>query len=105
MPMDDFLPLLGVVPFLAIVVLGVAWHFGRSSSLLEGWARKNGYRIIDKEYRTFFRGPFFWTTGKDQTVYHVTVEDQHGRRRSGFVRCGGWFLGLLSDNVEVRWDD
>ncbi len=67
MDMDDLFPVLAMVSFLAVAVLGVAWHFGRSSSLLEGWARRNGYRIIDKEYRTFFRGPFLWTTGKDQT--------------------------------------
>jgi hypothetical protein len=27
-----------------------------------------------------------------------------GGVRSGWVRCGSWWLGLLSDQVEVRWD-
>ena len=103
--MDSLFLIPVAIGLLAVVGLSVAWHYGRSSALLEGWAQRHGYRIVAKEYRTFFRGPFFWTTGKGQTVYYVTVEDQHGQLHNGFVRCGGWFLGLLSDHVEVRWDD
>jgi hypothetical protein len=87
-----------------VVVLGLTWHYGRSSSLLHQWAERNGYRVVRQQYRNFFRGPFFWTTTKGQTVYYVTVEDDAGNRRSGWVRCGGWLFGLLSDHVEVRWD-
>jgi hypothetical protein len=88
------------------VLLGLTlwWHFGRSSSLLHQWAEKNGFRIVRQEYRSFFKDPFFWTSSKGQTVYYVVVEDSAGTQRSGWVRCGGWWLGLLSDNVEVRWD-
>ena len=28
----------------------------------------------------------------------------NGSVRSGWVRCGGWWLGLRSDEVEVCWD-
>jgi hypothetical protein len=87
-----------------LIFLALWWHFGRSSSLLHQWAAKNGYRIVRQEYRYFFKGPFFWTSSKGQTVYYVVVEDSGGTRRSGWVRCGGWWLGLVSDNVEVRWD-
>ncbi len=103
--MDALGPILFIALFVVFAVVAMLWHFGRSSSLLQQWADENGYRVIDKEYRTFFRGPFFWTTSKGQTVYYVTVEDDEGRIRRGWVRCGGWFLGLMSDNVEVRWDD
>jgi hypothetical protein len=88
-----------------LVAVTIWWHFGRSNSLLHQWAEKGGYRIIRQEYRTFFKGPFFWTSTRGQTVYYVEVEDYKGNRRSGWVRCGGWWFGLLSDNVEVRWDD
>jgi hypothetical protein len=97
-----------VVVFAVIVVLGVLiiiWHFGRSDALLQQWAQRNGYRLLDHRYCWVFKGPFFWTTSKGQTVYRVTVEDEQGRRRSGWVRCGGWFMGLISDKVEARWDD
>jgi hypothetical protein len=100
--MEGIFVFLGVA---ALVILTLVWHFGRSSSLLHQWAAQNGYRIISQQYRNFFKGPFFWTSGKGQTVYYVVVEDSIGNSRRGWVRCGGWFLGLLSNNVEVRWDD
>jgi hypothetical protein len=103
--MDPLLPILLIAGVAAFGGLMLWWHFSRSASLLDRWAERNGYRVLDREYRSFFKGPFFWTTSEGQTVYHVTVEDKEGRRRTGWVRCGGWFLGLLSDNVEVRWDD
>lgn len=90
--------------FAVLAVLAIVLHFGRSGSLLQQWAMKNDYQIIRQEYRSFFKGPFFWTSTRGQTVYYVVVEDSDGNRRSGWVRCGGWWLGLLSDNVEVRWE-
>jgi hypothetical protein len=93
--------------FLVMLLLTVAilvWHSHRSRRLLERWAERNGYRISDADYRNVFRGPFFWTTAKGQTVYRVTVETKGGVRR-GWVRCGSRRLGLLSDHAEVRWDD
>jgi hypothetical protein len=95
--------------FLALVVvvfvLYFCWHFGRSNSLLHQWAAENRYHILSQEYRSFFKGPYFWTSTKGQTVYYVVVEDSDGNKRSSWVRCGGWWFGLLSDNVEARWDD
>ena len=51
------------------------------------------------------RGPFSWTTSRSQTVYRVFIEDRFGRIRSGWVRCGSWFFGLSSEQIEVRWDE
>lgn len=98
--------ILGLVPLMfCLVAVAVWWHFSRSRSLLQKWADENGYRLLAKEYRTFRRGPFFWTSSKGQTVYRVSVEDKAGQVRSGWVRCGGWWLGLLTDHTEVRWDE
>ena len=94
------------IPLVVLIVVGsLVWHFSRSRSLLEQWATANGFQILDSEYRSFRRGPFFWTTSKSQTVYYVKVRDREGRTHSGWVRCGSWFLGLWSDRTEVRWDD
>src|SRR5262245_6689499 len=94
-----------VVLALTLCVASLVWHSRRSRSLLERWAAPNGYRVIDADYRDFFRGPFFWTSSKGQTVYRVTVEVGTGIIRRGWVRCGGRWLGLLSEHVEVRWDE
>jgi len=62
-------------------------------------------RIVSRVHRLLFRGPYFWTTSKGQTVYRVTVEDKPGGLRTGWVRCGGWWLGLMSNHVEACWDE
>jgi hypothetical protein len=87
------------------VIFTLVWRYGRSGSLLSEWAAQNGYRIIHEEYRYLRKGPFFWTTSKGQTVYYVVVLDSAGNKRRGWVRCGSWWFGLLSDKVEVRWDE
>lgn len=93
------------VAFAVFAVVLFVWHFARSNSLLHEWAKRHHYGILRQEYRWFFKGPFFWTSSRGQTVYYVVVEDRHGNQGQGWVRCGGWFLGLLSDEVEVRWEN
>jgi hypothetical protein len=90
-----------IMLFVVFVVLGLTWHFGRSHTLIQSWADRNGYQILRRQYR-FFKGPFLWTSTSGQTVYFVEVEDSHGTIRRGLVRCGSWWFGLLSDTVEVR---
>ena len=103
--MKDGAAILILPVLLLLAVAGLAWHFSRSRSLLEQWAMENGYELLHTEHRNLFRGPFFWTSSKGQTVYYVKVRDRNGATRSGWVRCGGWWLGLLSDKTEVRWED
>ena len=102
--MREMQGLFAIAAVAVLIILSLWWHFGRSSSLLHDWAENNEYRIIRQQYRYFFRSPFLWTSTKGQAVYYVVIEDSAGASRSGWVRCGGWWFGLLSDNVEVRWD-
>ena len=88
-----------------LMVASMIWHFSRSRSVLEQWAEANGYEILHSEFRNLFRGPFFWTSSKGQTVYYVRVRGRDGHERSGWVRCGGFWAGLFSDKAEVRWED
>ena len=94
-----------VVAVITVAIGALAWHFSRSRSLLEKWATENGYQILHSEYRNLFRGPFFWTSSKGQTVYYVRVRDGEGNVRTGWVRCGSWWFGLMSDKTEVRWEN
>ena len=93
------------VALLVLVSFGLRWQYTRSETLLERWAEENGFTIVDRRLRHLFRGPFTWTTAEGQTVYRVTVVDSSGRERSGWVRCGSFAFGLLSDKVCVRWDE
>jgi hypothetical protein len=91
-----------------VVLLGIGvliFHYRRAGSILDNWAAENGYRILESELRWSGRGPFFFTTARGQEVYRVTVEDQGGTIRRGYVRCGSYFFGMLSDKAEVRWDN
>ena len=94
------------VPFaitaLVIVVL-VVWHHLRSRSLLKEWAAEHGFEILRSEYRNLARGPFSWSS-RGQAVYYVTVRDNRGTKRSGWVNCGGRFFGLLTEKAEVKWE-
>jgi hypothetical protein len=103
--MDNTLISLFIFGMIVLVILVYVWHFSKSRSLLDQWASDNGYDLLRREYRVLRRGPFFWSTSRGQTVYYVEVRDRQGHIRSGWVRCGSWWIGLLSDKVEVRWED
>jgi len=99
-----YVPLIFFV-FAILAVLGFCWHTARSGNLLDTWASANGLTILNSERRILRKGPFTLTSGKGQDVYYVTVRDQSGKEKSGYVRCGSLLVGLLSDKVEVRWDE
>ena len=94
--------LIMIVVILGAAVLVGAFTYGfvtRSRQLVQKWAAENGYELLSAQYSMFFKGPYFWSS-RSQAVYRVQVRDREGRLRSGWVRCGGWFAGMLSDRVE-----
>ena len=100
---DPFIPFLMII-FIGVIIASVVWKESRGQELLERWARENSFRLLNVEECYFNRGPFFWTTAKGQVVFRVEVQDSQGRQRNGWVRCGSWIGGLLSDETEVRWE-
>ena len=102
----DFIPIVLVLSgFVTLVLLSLSWHLRRSVELIDQWAADNGYELVDARPRNFLRGPFFLRSSEGQSVYYITVRDQFGITRCGWARCGGWWLGLLSDSVKVKWDE
>jgi hypothetical protein len=99
------LAVLWVPGLILLAICSFVLHFHRSRTVLERWAAENCFEILESDYRSLCRGPFFWTSSEEQTVYKVKVRDREGVGRSGWVRCGRWFVGLWSDRVEVKWDD
>jgi hypothetical protein len=98
-------PLFALLLVLIATIFVFRWHFARSAAILTKWADENGYEILEKSYRHFCKGPFFFTTTSHQTVYRVTVRDKAGNVETGWVACGSWWWGLLSDQAQVRWDE
>jgi hypothetical protein len=86
-----------------LIAVSAYWIFVWSQSLtaLEGWADKEGYRIVQRSYRTFLRGPFSLMPATC-TVFYVTVQDRDGFERDGWVCCGDQYYGT-SDKPEVEW--
>jgi hypothetical protein len=76
----------------------------RSQHMLFRWAEENGYQILDYQAKILNRGPFFWAS-KGQLVFRVAVEDAHGTQRTGWVRCGSYWGGIFSYEVDVKWDN
>jgi hypothetical protein len=93
-----------IVLVIAVAIASAAYHYNRAASILQSWAAGNGFRILSSERCWFWRGPFFLRSGKSQEVYRVTIQDGAGRTRCGYVRCGGFFLGMLSNQADVVWD-
>lgn len=95
------------IAVVALIPLGILFEFfkrSRERRLIDGWANVHHYKILRCERRWFFFGPFMWNSSEHQTVYHVTVHDTHGKELKAFIRCGGYFSGILSSNIDVRWD-
>ncbi|WP_110515204.1 hypothetical protein [Herpetosiphon llansteffanensis] len=102
--MDSIFPFLVFVGLVGLTITFLVFEHKRSVTLIQQWANANGYRIIALEQRWLRRGPFFWRSGKNQTVFYVDVIDPQGMARALWIRCGGWFMGLFSDQLDVRPD-
>lgn len=100
-------PILFVIAVIVIVglVAYYAWYFPRSQSVLKHWAARNEFEIVHEELKWFYKGPFTWLNNRGHTVYRIKVRDKNGQERTGWVRCGGIWLGLFSDEATVKWDE
>jgi hypothetical protein len=101
----DYTPFLLIVPMLAAAYAAWVWTRSRSSTMLNAWAEENGCTIESRRYCHFWRGPFFFTSSRGQVVYRITLRDKAGDEWTGWARCGGWFWGLMSNQVTVRLDE
>ena len=95
---------LGILVLLGVVAFVIYLYVSRSKLLLQRWAEENGYEVLCAEYRAFRKGPYRWS-GRGQAVYRVEVRDERGNQRKVWVRCGGWWAGVLGDKVEARFDE
>lgn len=72
----------------------------RNEAVLSRWAKENSFRIIRRQALGGFQRPHVLFP-----AYHVTIEDQQKRRRSGCVRLGFWYLVGFKELIYVRWED
>jgi hypothetical protein len=103
MELDTIAPAL----IIGVLLVGLACYFyafsRRSSLVLEKWVSENGYQLLSAQLRLFRKGPYWWSS-RSQSVYRVEILDAEGNMRSGWVRCGSWWMGVFSDQVEAKLD-
>ncbi len=89
----------------AMATLIMSLRIWLSRTILNGWAESQGYRIVSSRFCWLWRGPYFLRSTAGQSVFKVIVVDNDGERRVGWVRCGGFFLGLFRNNAHVLWQE
>jgi hypothetical protein len=102
---DIFDTVMVLIGFGVLIPLFFYLKTARSQDILENWAAQNGFKIINSEIRWLFQGPYTWYHFRGQTVFRVKVRDRVGQERLGWVCCGGFLVGVLSDDASVIWDN
>lgn len=103
--MEGFLIVLVVAVLITVTTLVVRWELRKSRRLIDEWAARNQYRVLDRRWKMLWFGPFWWRTSKHQRVHRVTVQDREGKTRKAWIRCGGFVMDLMSDKMTVEWDE
>jgi hypothetical protein len=100
-----------------ILTMYIRWwyRFAAKSTdpALTEWQKGSGYIIVKKRLRSFFRGPFLFSSSNLQAVYRLDLMDKSGRRRVAWARCGTYWGGMfekpviakvvLDDQAEKDW--
>jgi hypothetical protein len=90
----------GAIAFIAVYY---RWHIWRARSALQRWTSKKHFELL-RFQRCFFSGPFSgWTTSANQTVFFVTLRDDSGCERSGWMRFGDFWGGRFPDEPDIIW--
>jgi hypothetical protein len=76
----------------------------RAMPIIERWAEQNGFRIVRLERRVYRAGPFTLFRTNVQLVFRVAVRDWEKQVRTGWLLVGNFIIGMLTDEVSVRWD-
>ncbi len=100
-------PLKGVL--MALLAGGAVFfvlNMGRKyqEAQLQAWAEENHYKMIDSKGAAFWEGPKAWLRSKNQHAYRITVQDEQGRRRQGWILFGdAW--GMAPNKAEWNFDN
>ena len=97
-----------VITMVPAVLLAVALYWVdvvRRRECLFRWASNNNLRLVHFRHPFVVEtSPFPFSVSRSQHVFRVEVETESGNRKSGWVRIGSPWLGLLSKRADVNWD-
>jgi hypothetical protein len=87
-----------------LVLFSSYWSYRKAKGMVEAWAATSGLRLLSLQHRWFRCGPYSWNSSRSQIIFFVSLWDGKARR-SAYIRCGGWWLGMFSEQMEVKWMD
>jgi len=100
--------------FLLVLIFGglllfafwmIRWQYSKADTLLKNWATQNNCKLIKKENANFGDGPLGRRGAKTHVKYRIKVEDGDGKTKTGIAYLGSENIGVLSNEVKVKWDD
>ena len=91
---------------LFVVIFAASWSYrtARSRAIVEDWVRRNNFELTNFKLPMFAYGPFFFRVSKGQSVARFEVRDRDGQLYRAWGRCGNYWVGLWSNDIEVIWD-
>src|SRR5512136_1307150 len=97
-----------VVLIVAMAAAGVALNFVGGSSCeerLSKWVAEHHYSLVSVTKRSLGGGnPWgLWGTGRGTRFYEVTIVDDAGVSRVGWVRIRAGIRGIGTGRLDVRW--
>ena len=73
---------------------------------LQWWVDDQGYNLVAAKRTWFRKGPYRRTSATDEIVFRITILDERGQERTGWVRCGSWIMhAAFSDDVDGVLDE
>ena len=99
---------------IALIVLAVAvimsnvliyrWIFSRARFVLNKWAAKSKYRLLEVSYvRPWYL--FVCVLSGKSVIYRVRVQNTLGEEKVGRVVCGSLLWGICADKAKVTWEE
>lgn len=67
----------------------------RAEQILQNWITKKKYKLV---YYKIQR------PAKHYRVFYIEVITADGQLKRGYIRCGDFLLGVLSDVVDISWE-
>ena len=88
------------VTVIFLISLFVAWKFSQNRKCVEKWARDNGYELIHAA-DAFDGYPPGWSP-RTGAAYEITVRDQQGTIRQGWI-YNGYPFAEECGSIQVAW--
>jgi hypothetical protein len=67
------------------------------------WANENRYALLKLHFVRHAGGLLFWLPLVQRGTWQITVEDEQGGRRSGWVYFGPWWMECPWGKLHVQW--